>query len=731
LRGFRSAQVAVSGRAHALLRRILRENPEFAAILSTTESIQNAREAVKTWVYGQSSRIPNALAFIDAEQTNRDLFGMLTWPEVAAVRLLDYVDNAERKFSDPNLKGRKVISDPIGRLWLAAHHGGGGATPDFFEDMLHLLRQFAGKEAPGQVNPELVAKWMERYPTGLEEDVIQEHQDNQKRICQVLKTRIEDGTYRKSRYRFPDHTNDEERLSLLESWWSDYRFHLTFAIREPELLNELLDYSLSPATMRVLRNARESGIPTFVNPYYLSLLSVRPQGRLVGADLAIREYVLYSEKLTSEFGSIAAWEKEDIVKPGTPNAAGWLLPSYHSVHRRYPEVAILIPETAGRACGGLCASCQRMYEFQSGHLNFNLDKLLPDETWPKRLRRYMDYFESDAQLRDILITGGDALMSSDESLRRILDAVYQMAQRKKEANRARPDGEKFAEMVRIRLGTRLPVYLPMRVTERLTGILGDFKARATTLGFRQFVIQTHFQSPLEVTPLVAECVRKLTDAGWTVTNQLVLTAAASRKGHTAKLRQVLNDIGVLTYYTFSVKGFMENSSNFATNARAVQEQIEEKSIGTIPDALLPAIKELPLHADDATARIRKIRDQAGIPFLATDRNVLNLPGVGKSLTFRVIGLTRSGRRILQFDHDVTRRHSPIIEKMGFVTIIESKSIAAYLRQLEDFGEKPEEYVGVYGYSIGQTEPIMPIYEYPDYDFNISDELTNFDLGDQD
>ena len=72
-----------------------------------------------------------------------------------------------------------------------------------------------------------------------------------------------------------------------------------------------------------------------------------------------------------------------------------------------------------------------------------------------------------------------------------------------------------------------------------------------------------------------------------------------------------------------------------------------------------------------------------LPFLATDRNVINLPGVGKSLTFRVIGITRYGRRILEFSHDPTLWHSPIIEEMGKVIIIESKSVSEYLETLDE------------------------------------------------
>ena len=126
--------------------------------------------------------------------------------------------------------------------------------------------------------------------------------------------------------------------------------------------------------------------------------------------------------------------------------------------------------------------------------------------------------------------------------------------------------------------------------------------------------------------------------------------------------------------------------------------------------------------------IADLRAKADLPFLAIDRNVLNLPGVGKSLTFRVIGITRYGRRILEFDHDTTRAHSPIIEKMGKVIIVESKSVDEYLQQLEEIGEDISDYKGIYGYSIGVTEPRMPLYEYPDYEFEITDTITNLDLS---
>jgi lysine 2,3-aminomutase len=721
-------KIAITVKSHKLLQQLLQENPELEQIMRNAKNETEALIGVQQWVMGilQTSS-KTAIKYYNREYQGHDALKKLKWKEIAAIRILDYIDNAGRVFKDQNLRGEDAVSNPIKLIWLAVNHGTGGAKPFFFEDMLHLFRQLTEKEKRVMPTREDVEKWMERYPSGMDPRIIKLREENRDRIINILIDKMDAGEIKSNKYSFKNEMSREQKFLQMLKWWDDHVFHLQFAVRSPDLLNELLGESLDPDTMRVLYEAEEQGIPFFVNPYYLSLLHVRVPYFAIGADLAIRYYVIYSKQLIDEFGHIVAWEKEDVVKPGEPNAAGWLLPSQHNVHRRYPEVAILIPDTMGRACGGLCASCQRMYDFQSGHLNFNLDKLKPDGTWEERLQKYMAYFEKDTQLRDILITGGDALMSTDKTLQRILDAILEMTKRKAAANKKRKDGEKYAEMLRIRLGTRLPAYLPQRVTPELIELLADFKKKASKIGLKQFVIQTHFESPMEITPEVKKAIDMLIRAGWTVTNQHVFTSASSRRGHTAKLRKDLNDVGILTYYTFSVKGYMENNFNFATNARAMQEQMEEKVLGTIPEEYYEQIKTFPENAENMVANIEKIRAKADIPFLGTDRNVLNLPGVGKSLTFRVIGITRYGRRILEFDHDGTRTHSPIIHDMGRIVIIESKSISEYLQQLSDFGEKVSEYESLYGYSIGETENRLSIYEYPEYDFATCDEMTNLEL----
>jgi lysine 2,3-aminomutase len=720
-------RIAITVKSHRLLHRLLAENPKLEEIMRKAMNETEALVGVRNWVLDEIRDRPGALAFYASKHPDREDFQVLEWRDFAAIRILDYIDNAGREFQDLNLRGELAVSNPFQLLWLAVHHGTGGAKPGFFEDMLHLFRQFTGANGRARPSRGQVEAWMERYPSGLDPRIVKLREENRDRILGLIIDRMDRGEIASERFQFADGMSRDEKITQALDWWRDPRFHLTFAVRSPELLNEMLGESLDPDTLKVLFQARDAGIPFFVNPYYLSLLHVRVPYFAIGADLAIRYYVTYSTQLVEEFGHIVAWEKEDLVEPGKPNAAGWLLPPFDNVHRRYPDVAILIPDTVGRACGGLCSSCQRMFDFQRGRFNFDLEALKPRATWAEKLPELMAYFRDDAQLRDILITGGDALMSSDASLRQILDAVLEMAREKKEANESRPDGNKYAELVRVRLGSRMPAYLPQRITPALASILADFKARASEVGVKQFLVQTHFEAPMEVTPEAREAIQRLISAGWTVTNQLVCTAAASRRGHSAKLRQALNEVGVLPYYTFVVKGYMENNFNYSPIARIVQEEEEEKVIGHIPNDYHDRIRSFPLRAEEMVENIAGLRKEADLPFLATDRSVLNLPAVGKSLTFRTIGITRYGRRILEFDHDRTRAHSPIIDRMGKVVIIESKSISEYLRQMDEIGEDTSEYQDVFGYSLGETEPRMPVYEYPEYEFENTAELSNLEL----
>lgn len=692
-----------------LIKMFNRDFPQLVTMAEESESAILFKKALRAYVSSrvtyneEGSSMGNAIA-------KRILF------------LINYDDTTVSELST----GEDLLVRTITYLWQFL---AGRLTEDVSSDLfIDLYRQFELLEEPEAVVPDraLVKRQMSRWPTGLDEEVVWIRRFNKERIIAGLIRKIErrHASSPASKYLFTDSMTYDEKYCLVKEWWETSRFHLSMAIKSPTELNFFLGGSLSEETMQLLARAKKKGMPFFITPYYLSLLNTGSEGY---DDAAIRSYILYSDELVDTYGSIKAWEKEDIVVAGQPNAAGWLLPDGHNIHRRYPEVAILIPDSMGRACGGLCASCQRMYDFQSERLNFDFEALQPKEAWDKKLRRLMSYFEEDSQLRDILITGGDAFMSQNTTLRNILEAVYKMAVRKRKANESRPEGEKYAELQRVRLGSRLLAYLPLRITDELVAILKEFKEKASAVGVTQFIVQTHFQSPLEVTPEAKRAIEAILAVGWTITNQLVYTVAASRRGHTAKLRQTLNAMGVICYYTFSVKGFNENYAVFTPNSRSLQEQHEEKIFGLVPKDKEKELHRIVRHERPLGKRLISFLKENNLLFAATDRSVLNLPAIGKSMTFTTIGLTAEGKRILKFDHDAGRRHSPIIDNMGEVYIVENKSIAAYLRQLQDMGEDIKEYTSIWNYSEGVTEPRFSLYEYPDYPFEITEKMTNLEL----
>ncbi len=635
-------------------------------------------------------------------------------------RLIDYDGQTVVDFST----GKQVHIQTLSLLYSFLRNEKNNASTALLTDLYFILCNKQNDETAPDISEGTTLQWIKQWESGLDMPVQQVREANKQRIINKLIQRLEQKRPENSSYALSELWSEEEKRKQVNKWWNDYQFHLSMAIKNPDELNSFLNNMLSEETMQLFYKAKKKNIPFFVTPYYLSLLDTSEKNY---DDKALRSYILYSKELIDTFGQIKAWEKEDEVEPGKPNAAGWILPEGHNIHRRYPEVAILIPDSAGRACGGLCASCQRMYDFQSRRLNFNLKELYPKVSWPAKLKKLMMYFEEDTQLRDILITGGDALMSRNATLRNIFAEICKMAINKKKANENRPDGKKYAEIQRIRLGTRLPVYLPMRMDDELISILKEFRENGLKAGISQFIVQTHFQTPLEMTKDAREAIKRIISAGWAVTNQLVYNVASSRRGHTMALRKTLISNGVIPYYTFSVKGFHENYAVYAPIARSMQEKEEEKKYGVLnkeqQNRFMKILKNNTLYIHE----VNNFMKEQNLNFIATDRSVLNLPGIGKSMTFYLAGITAEGKRILRFEHDMTRRHSPAIEHFEDVYITENKSILAYLQQLELLGEDIKDYQSIWKYTEGMTEPKFKLYEYPDFPFNSTKEVNHIGI----
>ena len=137
-------RIAISVRSHHLCKQLLKENPTLDEIMRHARNETEALIGVRNWIMAEIENKPFVLKFYKGEETGRETFEKLEWKDYAAIRILDYVDNAGHIFEDLNLRGEVAVSNPIKMIWMAVTQGTGGAKPYFFEDMLQLFRQLRG-----------------------------------------------------------------------------------------------------------------------------------------------------------------------------------------------------------------------------------------------------------------------------------------------------------------------------------------------------------------------------------------------------------------------------------------------------------------------------------------------------------------------------------------------------------------------------------------------------------
>ena len=151
---------------------------------------------------------------------------------------------------------------------------------------------------------------------------------------------------------------------------------------------------------------------------------------------------------------------------------------------------------------------------------------------PRGLEAIAGYIEHRPALREVILSGGDPLTLSDGRLERILARLHAI---------------EHVEVMRI--GSRMPVVLPMRITERLCGLLRRY---------RPLWLLTQFNHPREITPEAGAACARLLEAGIPVLNQSVLLRGVNDDYRTMReLLYGLERIGVKPYYLFQcedVKG---------------------------------------------------------------------------------------------------------------------------------------------------------------------------------
>lgn len=281
------------------------------------------------------------------------------------------------------------------------------------------------------------------------------------------------------------------RDEVPEALWRDWRWQLRNRISTAEELAGLID--LTPEERAGLQ-AAPGLFRVGITPYYLSLID--PHHPFCPVRLQV---IPTAEEATEAQGEYRDPLGEDALSPVT------------GLVHRYPDRVLLL---ALDRCAIYCRHCNRR-------------RMVGQESpiSQEELERALDYIRAHPQIRDVLISGGDPLTLSTERLERILQRLREIP-----------------HIDFIRIGTRVPVCLPMRVDEALCAMLRKY---------HPLYINTHFNHPRELTPEAKQACALLADAGIPLGNQTVLLRRVNSSARTLEaLFRGLLRMRVRPYYLF-------------------------------------------------------------------------------------------------------------------------------------------------------------------------------------
>jgi len=487
----------------------------------------------------------------------------------------------------------------IGRGWLAKDSN---FAEHYFEDLPQAGRRAATRRS--RFLDEVAARVdqrIDRYPCGLDEALVKDREANRRHIQEYYGASAQD--------------------------WSDWQWqarHVLKGLDGLDALRKLIPLEMEEAM--AVHEAVRSGIAWGITPHYLSLFDFTSSSR--NSDGQVRSQVMPPLHLV-----------RSMIEHQTDRETALDFMREHDtspmdrITRRYPHVAIL--KVCG-TCPQICTYCQR---------NWEIDDAMMWERLPTKqdLDPALDWFAQHPAISDVLITGGDPLILSDDVLFYVLDRIANMP-----------------HVRHVRIGTRVPVTLPMRVTSEFVERLASY----VQPGERNLSLVTHVESGYEISPELAHAVARLKSRGISVFNQLVFTLQTSRRFQNAATRVALNRVGITPYYTFYPKGKAEHRDYLVPIARILQERKEEAR-------LLPGM-------------------------FRTDEPVFNVPRLGKhhlraGQDREWIGVRPDGKRVYLI-HPWEKGIAPVSPWMHV-----DVSIRDYLQRMEALGEDPDDYDSIWYY----------------------------------
>lgn len=272
-------------------------------------------------------------------------------------------------------------------------------------------------------------------------------------------------------------TDSQEQLTqaiedqACQPQWRDWKWQMRHCIRDVETFERLLGIRLDDDAKQAFA-ATIDRFPMSITPYYLSLIDVDN----LTTDPIFRQSFPSAQELVVLSSDMADPLHEDRDSPAP------------CVTHRYPDRALLL---VSNTCAMYCRHCTRKRRVG------DRDSIPDRET----ISQGIDYIRRTPQIRDVLLSGGDPFLLSDDYLDWILGELRSI---------------EHVEVIRI--GTRTPVVLPSRITPALVAMLKKH---------HPLWINTHFNHPKELTASSRHALAMLADAGVPLGNQSVLLAGVN------------------------------------------------------------------------------------------------------------------------------------------------------------------------------------------------------------
>ena len=293
------------------------------------------------------------------------------------------------------------------------------------------------------------------------------------------------------------HTENPVRefFNVEDEVWNDWKWQWQNLIRKPEQLTEIVGKFMTPDERRAAVITHKE-FKILISPYYLSLI------RWDDLNDPVRKMIIPSiEEIEDNIGEIDPLdEEEDMPVPGLTH--------------RYPDRVLLFTTNM---CAGFCRFCTRKRILGQG------------DTIPtyKYFDKIIEYLREHPRVRDIVLSGGDPLVLPLRILEKLLS-----------------DLSKIPNIEVIRIGTRVPVMLPMKLFDpRVISILEKYSEKLW--------INTHFNCKNEITPEAKKSVLNLLKIGIPVNNQSVLLKGVNDSVEIQReLLRKLMEIKVRPYYLY-------------------------------------------------------------------------------------------------------------------------------------------------------------------------------------